>query len=128
MRSIELIYWIQGFMEIAGDVKSINEKRTIIIKNHLNLVFTYEKNPSGFCYWLKGFFDSGITEFDAHQTLILKDELMKIFTHVIDQSYTSDPIKQQEMNDTHDGVMANYDFLTKPPFLNNEGDNVNYRC
>jgi hypothetical protein len=35
----QFTYWLQGFMETA-DPKSIDEKQTQIIKDHLDLVFT----------------------------------------------------------------------------------------
>ncbi len=35
----QFTYWLQGFMETA-DPKSIDEKQTQIIKDHLALVFT----------------------------------------------------------------------------------------
>ncbi len=39
MTAEQFTYWLQGFMETA-DPKSIDEKQTQIIKDHLKLVFT----------------------------------------------------------------------------------------
>ncbi len=39
MTAEQFTYWLQGFMETA-DPKSIDEKQTQIIKDHLALVFT----------------------------------------------------------------------------------------
>lgn len=39
MTAEQFTYWLQGFMETA-DPKSIDEKQTQIIKDHLTLVFT----------------------------------------------------------------------------------------
>jgi hypothetical protein len=39
MTAEQFTYWLQGFIETA-DPKSINEKQTQIIKDHLKLVFT----------------------------------------------------------------------------------------
>lgn len=39
MTTEQFTYWLQGFMETA-DPKSIDEKQTQIIKDHLKLVFT----------------------------------------------------------------------------------------
>jgi len=37
----QFVYWLQGFMETANP-KKIDEKQTIIIKDHLKLVFKKE--------------------------------------------------------------------------------------
>lgn len=37
----DFVYWLQGFMETA-DPKSIDERQTQIIKDHLKLVFQKE--------------------------------------------------------------------------------------
>jgi len=39
MTAEQFTYWLQGFMETT-DPKSIDEKQTQIIKDHLKLVFT----------------------------------------------------------------------------------------
>ncbi len=44
MTSRDFVYWLQGFIEIHGD--SPNAAQWIIIKNHLNLVFKHEIDPS----------------------------------------------------------------------------------
>jgi hypothetical protein len=47
MTSQEFAYWLQGFFEISGDnVKTLDETQVLIIKNHLNLVFFHEIDPS----------------------------------------------------------------------------------
>ncbi len=45
MKSTEFCYWLQGFFEIS-DSNSLNEKQVEMIKNHLQLVFHYEIDPS----------------------------------------------------------------------------------
>lgn len=45
MQSRDFCYWLQGFFEVS-DVTEINEKQTQQIKNHLNLVFKHEIDPS----------------------------------------------------------------------------------
>ncbi len=45
MTSRDFAYWLQGFFEIS-QCTEINEKQTQIIKNHLNMVFKHEIDPS----------------------------------------------------------------------------------
>ena len=45
MRSTEFCYFLQGFFEIS-DSNTLTEKQVEIIKNHLNLVFYHEIDPS----------------------------------------------------------------------------------
>lgn len=45
MTSRDFAYWLQGFFEIT-DAKNITEQQTAVIKNHLNLVFKHEIDPS----------------------------------------------------------------------------------
>ena len=41
----QFIYWLQGFFEISN-AETITKEQTEIIKNHLNLVFHHEIDPS----------------------------------------------------------------------------------
>lgn len=45
MTSRDFVYWLQGFLEISG-ASAINEPQTAIIRNHLNMVFIHEIDPS----------------------------------------------------------------------------------
>jgi hypothetical protein len=45
MRSIEFIYWLQGFFELS-ESNTLSEKQVEIVKNHLKLVFYHEIDPS----------------------------------------------------------------------------------
>jgi len=45
MTSRDFAYWLMGFFEIANP-KTLNEEQTKIIKNHLDLVFYHEIDPS----------------------------------------------------------------------------------
>lgn len=45
MTSRDFAYWLQGFFEVS-DAEEINPKQTEIIKNHLDLVFKHEIDPS----------------------------------------------------------------------------------
>lgn len=45
MTSRDFCYWFQGFLEIC-DHKEIKEEELKIIKNHLNMVFVHEIDPS----------------------------------------------------------------------------------
>lgn len=45
MTSRDFAYWLQGFFEIY-EPQTINKQQVEIIKNHLNLVFKHEIDPS----------------------------------------------------------------------------------
>ena len=45
MKSTEFCYWLQGFFELS-DLKDLTLKQVECIKNHLNLVFLHEIDPS----------------------------------------------------------------------------------
>ena len=45
MTARDFAYWLQGFFELNESI-SITEKQTETIKNHLNLVFYHEIDPS----------------------------------------------------------------------------------
>lgn len=45
MTSRDFAFWMQGFFEISN-AESINKEQTQMIKNHLNLVFKHEIDPS----------------------------------------------------------------------------------
>lgn len=48
MTSRDFCYWLQGFFELTnfGNPATITEQQLIQIKNHLNLVFKHEIDPS----------------------------------------------------------------------------------
>lgn len=46
MRSRDFAYWLQGLFELSGDsLKSLDERQTTLIKQHLQLVFKHEIDP-----------------------------------------------------------------------------------
>lgn len=45
MQSRDFCYWLQGFFELS-DTKTLNAKQLTTIKNHLNMVFVHEIDPS----------------------------------------------------------------------------------
>lgn len=45
MTSRDFAYWLQGFFEISGST-TLTEEQTKMIKNHLNMVFRHEIDPS----------------------------------------------------------------------------------
>jgi hypothetical protein len=45
MTSRDFAFWLQGFIEI-NQPQTINKEQTQVIKNHLNLVFKHEIDPS----------------------------------------------------------------------------------
>lgn len=45
MTSRDFVYWFQGLMEI-GNPETLTKEQLTIVKNHLNLVFLHEIDPS----------------------------------------------------------------------------------
>ncbi len=45
MTSRDFVYWLQGFFEISG-ATAITSEQAEVIKNHLNLVFKHEIDPT----------------------------------------------------------------------------------
>ena len=45
MTSRDFCYWMQGFFEISG-AKEVTPEQLTVIKNHLNMVFKHEIDPS----------------------------------------------------------------------------------
>lgn len=46
MTSQSFCYWLQGFFEIGGSNAQISPAQVAIIRNHLNMVFVHEIDPS----------------------------------------------------------------------------------
>jgi hypothetical protein len=45
MTSRDFCYWLQGFMEVS-DAKEVTPEQLAVIRNHLNMVFKHEIDPS----------------------------------------------------------------------------------
>ncbi len=45
MKARDFCYWLQGFFEIGG-TEPLNEEQVKMIRDHLNLVFLHEIDPS----------------------------------------------------------------------------------
>jgi len=45
MTAREFAYWLQGFFELTGGA-TITPAQAIVIRNHLNMVFVHEIDPS----------------------------------------------------------------------------------
>jgi hypothetical protein len=45
MKAEQFVFWLQGLLEI-GKPETLNKEQVEIIKNHLNLVFKHEIDPS----------------------------------------------------------------------------------
>lgn len=45
MTSRDFCYWLQGFFEVGGQTQ-VTDSQVTIIKNHLNMVFKHEIDPS----------------------------------------------------------------------------------
>ena len=46
MNSRDFCYWLQGFFELTEEGSVLSAKQTQAIKNHLNMVFKHEIDPS----------------------------------------------------------------------------------
>lgn len=46
MRSRDFCFFLQGFLEVSGPDVEIDQAKVQIIRNHLNLVFKHEIDPS----------------------------------------------------------------------------------
>lgn len=46
MTSREFCYWLQGYFEITGGASELAPGQVQMIKNHLNLVFKHDIDPS----------------------------------------------------------------------------------
>jgi hypothetical protein len=46
MKSRDFCYWMQGFIELRNPGEGITETQAEIIKDHLNMVFIHEIDPS----------------------------------------------------------------------------------
>lgn len=79
-----------------------------------------------FAFWLQGLFElSDPTTLDARQTTLIKRHLNLVFKHEIDPSYSSDPVVQQTLQETHDGKPT---FPFGPPPLPGSGSGLSVRC
>lgn len=45
MTTRDFVYWLQGYFEIS-DTKTMTEREIGVVKNHLNLVFKHDIDPS----------------------------------------------------------------------------------
>ena len=45
MQSRDFCFWLQGFLEMSNS-KTLDENQTQMLKNHLNLVFIHDIDPS----------------------------------------------------------------------------------
>lgn len=84
MRSIEFMYWLQGYFEIC-EVEQLTMVQLTQIKNHLKMAsITDNENVLPFCTWLKGFLDSLENQIPSlNQTIKIKNKLNNLFEHVL---------------------------------------------
>ena len=84
MSEFQYCYWLMGIFEL-GNVKQLNPKQLLLIKEHLNLV---ENREYFFCNWLEGVLDMNELEnMSEKNTMIILNTLRKEFYNVIDVSY-----------------------------------------
>lgn len=85
MNSNEFCYWLQGFFELQ-EPASFNEKQTILVKKHLELVFTHDPSPAPFCCFLNGYFKVTKPQvINTHETVTIKQYLYNVFEHVVEE-------------------------------------------
>lgn len=92
MKSIEFMYWLQGYFEVC-DCEQLQAEQVEKIHNHLKMVeITDGANRYPFCSWLKGFLEAVETPIPSvNQTQKIKNRLNELFDHVVE-----DKIKQKE--------------------------------
>lgn len=86
MKSIEFMYWLQGYFEVC-DCEKLTTEQLKKVKNHLKMVeITDGKELWPFCSWLQGFLvaieDNDIT---VKQTQNIKNKLNSIFEHIVEE-------------------------------------------
>jgi hypothetical protein len=96
MKSIEFMYWLQGYFEVCESIE-INQRQYQVIKNHLNMVKIVDgKEMWPFCHWLEGVMDIINTpEPSKEQTLIIKNKLNGIFEHVVENKMNENVFPQK---------------------------------
>lgn len=102
MKTVEFCYWLMGLFEL-GEPSYLTKKQVVIINRHLELTFITNPDGGPFVHWLQGALE-GADEVDGRRTEIIKGRLNDVFLHVIDQTYTDDPVVQEKMQDAHDGA------------------------
>ena len=84
MSEFQYCYCLMGIFEL-GNVKQLNSKQLLLIKEHLNLV---ENREYFFCNWLEGVLDMNELEnMSEKNTMLILNTLRKEFYNVIDVSY-----------------------------------------
>ena len=108
MKSRDFVYWLQGYFELS-DVDELEADTVMSIRNHINMVFEYEKTIEfPFAYWMKGVLDTHKGSFDYDLTRQIKDKLHDVFEHQIDPKM-GDKKMQDNLGKLHgnsDGVIA----------------------
>lgn len=86
MKSIEFMYWLQGYFEVC-EVGTFTKVQLLKVKNHLKMAEITEKEKVlPFCTWLKGFLESVETEVPTlNQTIKIKNKLNNLFEHVVEE-------------------------------------------
>jgi hypothetical protein len=86
MKSLEFMYWLQGFFELC-EVQEIPKEKLQVIKNHLEMVkITEGREKLPFCHWIEGFFEGLNDDYlNKDKTNIIKNRLNNIFDHVVDR-------------------------------------------
>lgn len=76
MKATEFTYWLEGALEL-NDSKSLDQRKTTVIKSTLAQVKVHEESPSGvFSTFLKGFFEmSEAKELTESQVSKIKEKL-----------------------------------------------------
>ena len=84
MSEFQYCYWLMGIFEL-GNVKQLNSKQLLLIKEHLNLV---ENREYFFFILLEGVLDMNELEnMSEKNTMLILNTLRKEFYNVIDVSY-----------------------------------------
>jgi hypothetical protein len=100
MSEFQFCYWLMGVFEL-GELKTINAKQLVLIREHLNLV---EDKKYRFCSWLSGFLFNMEENISLNEkaTKLILDNLSNEFLTVIDRSYPKEILNQ--LYDAHVGI------------------------
>ena len=86
MKSIEFMYWLQGYFEVC-DSENFTKEQIQKVRNHLKMAeITEGRDQLPFCHWLNGVLDMlPENEMTKEQFNIIKNKLNFVFDHVVDR-------------------------------------------
>jgi hypothetical protein len=103
MKSIEFMYWLQGYFEVS-DSESLTKEQVQKVRNHLKMAeITEGREQLPFCHWLNGVLDMiPSNEMTKEQCSVIKNKLNFVFDHVVDRK-----INEQNNIPSNPGLQLN---------------------